>query len=150
EGKDLLGLDTLFRQTLEIKTKRHFNFSKNHIRPTNTSYHNASQPQALEDWVLYGKNNKADLLLVPFVLDWHERAGSKVGVTQSAHVHLQFFLIKVNTGQILQRSIYEEKQQALSENFLKINDFIRRKGSWVQATDLALEGMQKAIKDLGL
>ena len=145
----LLTLDDVFRAVLaDSPGKRSFTYLTD--IPRSNSVHVAAQPQALSRWVAYGKAHRADLLLVPQVLDWHERKGSKAGVTESAQVRLAFYLIKVNAGTIQARSVFEEKQQALTENLLNIGTFIKRKGAWITATDLATEGMYKAKKEFGL
>ena len=101
-------------------------------------------------WIEYGKKQGAQVLLIPQVLDWHEREGSTAGVTQSAHVRIEFFLLRVDTGSIMDRSVFEEKQLGLSENLLNMGSFLKRKGQWVTAEDLSVESMRKAVKDLGL
>ena len=98
----------------------------------------------------YGKKQGAQLLLIPQVLDWHQREGSKAGVTESAHVRVEFFLLKVDDGSLMNRSIFEEKQVGLTENLLTVGSFFKRRGTWVTAEDLTVDGMRKAVKDLGL
>ena len=106
---------------------------------------------ALNYWVNVGKKAGVDLLIVPMVVDWHERQGSGAGVTISAAVTLDFFLIDVRgQGNLLQRSFYREKQTGLSNNFLEIGTFVKRGGKWVTAEELSLEAIQKAVQEFGL
>ena len=147
---DLANLDREFKQILQQKKARNFHFLTIPPKKPSIDYHNAAQPRGLDRWLAYGREHKADLLLVPQVITWHEREGSAAGVTKSAWIRLEFFLLKVRSDAVMNRSFYEEEQQALADNFLKIGEFIKRKGSWVSATDLAREGMLKACKDLGL
>ena len=63
---------------------------------------------------------------------------------------MEFFLLKVDDGTLMNRSIFEEKQVGLTENLLTVGSFFKRKGAWVTAEDLSVDGMRKAIKDLGL
>lgn len=148
--EDLRLLDLEFKNILTSRSQRNFIFLKPEVLKTDIAFHNTAQPHGLDYWVAYGQKHGADLLLVPQVLNWHERQGSKAGVTSSAWVRVEFFLIRVKTGQVMSRSFFEEQQEALAENFLKIADFIKRRGSWVTAFDLAREGMQKACKDIGI
>ena len=148
--EELAALDQEFKSILNAKTKRNYTFCKDPLEYERTHYHASAQPKALGRWVAYGQMHNAELLIVPQVLNWHERMGSAAGVTSSAHVHVEFFLLRVKTGQIVARSIFEEKQQALSENILMLGTFIKRRASWVSATELAKDGMLNAIKDLGL
>lgn len=148
--EDLALLDGDLRAVLSKDGKRRYTFLSTPLKMASISLHHGSQPQALSQWLAYGKKQGADLLLVPMVINWHERAGSRAGVTESAEVHLEFFLLKVSSQTVMNRCIFEEKQAALAENFLNIGSFIKRRGSWVSARDLAGEGMQKAKKEFGL
>ena len=147
----LTALDLRLRHVLTTQTNRQYKFIGQRTLPGNTTaFHSSEQPQALPLWIAYGKKQGAQLLLVPQVLDWHEREGSKAGVTQSAHVRVEFFLLRVDAGNIMERSIFEEKQAGLTDNLLQMGSFLKRKGQWVTAEELTEEGMNKAIKDLGL
>ena len=147
----LTALDMRLRHVLTTQTNRQYKFIGQRSLPQNTtSFHSSEQPQALPLWVAYGKKQGAQLLLIPQVLDWHEREGSKAGVTQSAHVRVEFFLLRVDTGSIMDRSVFEEKQAGLAENLLNMGSFLKRKGQWVTAEELTVDGMSKAVKDLGL
>ena len=149
--EQLPSLDRRFQTVLNAGGKRQYKFINAIDLPKDmTRFHSSEQPQALPLWVAYGKKQGAQLLLVPQVLDWHEREGSKAGVTQSAHVRVEFFLLRVDTDSIMGRSIFEEKQAGLTENLLNVGSFLKRKGQWVTAGELTEESMNKAIKDLGL
>ncbi len=133
-GDMLLALDMKLREVLLTDTKRRYTFIARQNLPQNlTQFHSSEQPQALPLWQ-----------------DWHQREGSRAGVTQSAHVRVEFFLLKVDDGTLMNRSIFEEKQVGLTENLLTVGSFFKRKGAWVTAEDLSVDGMRKAIKDLGL
>lgn len=84
------------------------------------------------------------------MLDWHQREGSKAGVTNAAHVRVEFFLLRVDEGEVASRSVYDEQQVGLADNLLNMGTFIKRRGQWVTAEQLAAEGMRKAVKDMGL
>lgn len=147
----LAALDMKLREVLLADTKRRYNFIvRRHMPSDLTQFHSSEQPQALPLWEAYGKQQGAQLLLIPQVLDWHQREGSKAGVTRSAHVRVEFFLLKVGEGTVMNRSIFEEKQVGLTENLLTVGSFFKRKGAWVTAEDLAVEGMRKAVRDMGL
>ena len=147
----LSALDMKLREVLISGTKRQYTFiARQNLPPDLTTFHSSEQPQALPLWVAYGKKQGAQLLLIPQVLDWHQREGSKAGVTESAHVRVECFLLKVDDGSLMNRSIFEEKQVGLTENLLTVGSFFKRRGTWVTAEDLTVDGMRKAVKDLGL
>ena len=142
-------LDAMLRGDL-ANTKRLYTWLPEKDGAPTATYHESGTPQALPQWVAYGKQYNVDLLLVPQVLNWNQREGSSAGVTNAAHVRLEFFLIDLRNGQVLRRSIYEEKQVGLVDNMLAVGDFIKRKGTWVTAEQLSREAIDKAIKELGL
>ena len=84
------------------------------------------------------------------MLNWHQREGSRAGVTRPAHVRVEFFLINIQQGTVQERSVYDVEQSGLTSNLLEIGDFLKRKGGWATADELAREGMLKAVKDLML
>jgi hypothetical protein len=147
----LASLDREFRAVLGTQGKSTFTYPARLNLPKNDmQYHTSDQPQALPLWVNYGKRMNASLLLIPFVLNWHEREGSAAGVTSSAHVRIECFLLDVTLERIVGRSIFDEKQVGLTENLLSVGSFLKRRGTWVPATELAVEAMRKAVQDLSL
>ena len=147
----LVALDRELREVLITSTNRQYTFIPRQNLPADlTNAHSTGQPGALPRWLAYGRQHGAQYLLIPQVLDWHEREGSSAGVTQSAHVRVEFFLVNVAEGELGNRSIFEEKQVGLTENLLTVGEFFKRKGAWVSAQELAVDGMKKAVKDLGL
>ena len=107
---------------------------------------------ALAHWAKIGKDMGVDLLIVPQILDWRERAGSSAGVTTSAAVNMDFYLIDVREpgGALVSRSHFKEKQVGLSDNLMNFDTFLKRGAKWLTAQELAMEGMQKMIKEFGL
>ena len=147
----LPSLDRRFHDVLSADSKRQYKFINTIDLPKDlTRFHSSEQPQALPLWVAYGKKQGAQLLLVPQVLDWHEREGSSAGVTQPAHVRVEFFLINVANGYVMSRSVFEERQEGLVDNLLNVGTFFKRHGQWVTAEELTVDGMHKAVKDMGL
>lgn len=148
---DLPALDMALRDVLLTRTQRQYTFvPRNAPLPDKMRFHDSSQPQALPHWLNFAKTLKTDLLLVPQVIDWHQREGSRAGVTRPAHVRLEFFLLNAKQGIIMSRSNYEVEQTGLTNNLLDIGEFLKRQGVWVTAEELAREGMVKAAKDMDL
>lgn len=148
---ELNTLDMELRGVLMTMTKRQYDFIPvGELREELAMAPSTGQPSALPLWLNYAIRHKAEYLLVPMVLDWHEREGSEAGVEKSAHVRLEMFLLNVKNGQVLDRAVYEEKQVGLVDNLLGVKDFVRRKGQWITSRQLAKEGMEATIKELGL
>ena len=149
--EDMEALNLQLRHILTAESKRQYTFITEQELPADaTAFHSSEQPQGLPRWIAYGKKKGAHYLLVPQVLDWHQREGSKAGVTNAAHVRVEFFLLRVDEGEVASRSVYDEQQVGLADNLLNMGTFIKRRGQWVTAEHLAAEGMRKAVKDMGL
>lgn len=145
----LIAQDRQLRDVLYTTTKRSYDFLPRPL-PDLKRFHTSERPQALPLWVEYARKTSADILFIPQVLTWRDRQGSAAGVTEPAHVRLEFFLLNIKEGNIIGHSVYEVEQQGLTENLLNVGDFFKRQGKWVTAEELAREAMIKAVKDLNL
>jgi len=105
---------------------------------------------ALRHWLRVGKCVPADYLLVPQTLYLRERRGGDWSAEEPASLIMDFFLLDVRNEAILRRYRFEETQQSLSENLLDFDKFVSRGGKWVSALELAQEGIEQALKELGL
>ena len=147
----LIAQDRQLRDVLYTTTKRSYDFlPRTRPLPDLKRFHTSERPQALPLWVEYARKTSADILFIPQVLTWRDRQGSAAGVTEPAHVRLEFFLLNIKEGNIIGHSVYEVEQQGLTENLLTVGSFFKRRGTWVTAEDLTVDGMRKAVKDLGL
>ena len=147
----LVAQDRQLRDVLYTSTKRAYDvLPRTRPLPDLKRLHTSERPQALPLWVEYARKTSADILLIPQVLTWRDRQGSAAGVTEPAHVRLEFFLLNIKEGNIIGHSVYEVEQQGLTENLLNVGDFFKRQGKWVTAEELAREAMTKAVKDLNL
>lgn len=146
----LFQLDKLFETTLRNDTAREYTFVLTGSTGINTANYTPGRIPALEYWVKLGRSYNVDLLIVPQVLDYVERIGSDMGVTQPAHVTIDFFLIDVREGKLVTRYRFDEEQVGLASNLLEIGQFFNRGGKWLTATELAHDGMKSAIKEFGL
>ena len=147
----LIAQDRQLRDVLYTTTKRSYDFlPRTRPLPDLKRFHTSERPQALPLWVEYARKMSADILFIPQVLTWRDRQGSAAGVTEPAHVRLEFFLLNIKEGNIIAHSVYEVEQQGLTENLLNVGDFFKRQGKWVTAEELAREAMIKAVKDLNL
>ena len=148
---ELAALNGDLRRILMTETERSYIFIPGSKLPVGWNKPRSSaQPAALQRWVKYGRDLGATYLLVPQILNWNEREGSEAGVTSSAYIRMELFLINVKEGMVRSRAIFEEKQVGLVDNLLSVGDFVKRKGKWLNARELASDGMRRAVRDLGL
>jgi hypothetical protein len=80
------------------------------------------------------------------VYRFQERRGGNLAVEKPASVAFHVHLMKEN--KVLKVFSFDETQQALSDNVLRLGDFVRRGGKWVTAGELAREGVHRAIDGL--
>ncbi len=111
--------------------------------------HGTDPGSAFHYWVQVGRCVPADYILVPFLFHWQERKGGELGVEEPAKVTLELNLISISELR-LNRFIFDEKQVSLSENLLHLGRFFQRGGRWVSARELAREGLEYGIRELGL
>ncbi len=107
-------------------------------------------PTALRYWLEYGRAYGMDYIVVPQVITWHQRQGGRAGVSDSAHVRTEIFLLDIRYGRVFARSIFEEKQVGLLEDLSRVGTFFQRGGSWVTAEELSQEAITKAVLELRL
>lgn len=101
-------------------------------------------------WQSVGKCVRAEYLIIPQIITLRERQGSAMGVEKPAKVNMSVFLMNVGTGGVMKYAHFEEEQHTLMDNILETKKFLERKGRWLTALELAREGMNKSIAELGL
>ena len=74
--------------------------------------------------------------------------GSPLGVERPAAVSFDLHLFRLRDEKMVWLGKFDETQRPLSENLLKIGSFIRRKGSWLTAAELASVGMDEMLGKL--
>jgi hypothetical protein len=90
----------------------------------------------------------ADFVLIGYLFRFEERIGSSIGVERPASVGFDLHLFRLRDEKMLWIGKFDEIQRPLSENLLKIKSFIRRKGSWLKAAELASVGMDEMLGKL--
>jgi len=93
-----------------------------------------------------GKELNADFIFVGYLFRFEERIGSHIGAEKPASVGFDIHLLRMRDGKRVWDGKFDETQQALSENLLKIGSFVRRKASWLTAEELSSVGMDEMLK----
>lgn len=88
----------------------------------------------------------ADAVLTGSVYRWVERAGSNYAADAPASVGRDIDLVDAKTGSLLWHTRYDETQQFLIDNLLKIGTFIKRGGRWVTAEEMAEAGLKDVLE----
>jgi len=86
-----------------------------------------------------------DGVVLGWVFRYEERIGNAIWVERPASVSFVIHLVGVEEGSMLWSGRFQETQQPLSENVLKLGSFLRRGGVWLKAKSLASVGMDEAL-----
>jgi hypothetical protein len=153
DKKVLHEMDSLLASVLANKSRHSFQSreSARHCAKLVREHQGWSNNQAaLRYWSAIGRCMGVDLLVVPQIYEWRERDGGEMGAVAPAGVVMDIFVLDVRSEALISRSRYDETQSALANNLLEAGKFFKRGGKWVAARDLAEEGMEKAVRELGL
>jgi hypothetical protein len=102
----------------------------------------------LRSAIQLAKELNVDFIFVGYLFRFEERIGSHIGAERPASVGFDVHLLRVKDGKRVWDGKFDETQQALSENLLKIGSFVRRKASWLTAEELSNVGMDEMLKRL--
>lgn len=148
--KKLAELDALFHSKLH-SDKHKFVFLTQADIDGPMAKDERGRRNALVTWAERAAKAGADMIVVPQVIELQERVGSGAGALKAAAVNEDFYLIDARKPYtLLQRSHFAEEQQALTSDLTKIGSFFRRGGKWISDVELAGEGMDKAVEEMGL
>jgi len=145
-------LDGILQSTLQANPSRDLRV-KNIVTSCINFVHRGPNPTREENlryWQQVGQCAKTQLLLVPMVVHWQDRSGSSGGSGTPAWVILDLYVINVANGTLVNHFRYDYQQKALTDNLLEVRSFMQRRGRWVSAEDLAREGIERGIRELGL
>ena len=100
----------------------------------------------LRSAIQLGKELDVDYIFVGYLFRFEERIGSRIGADKPASVGFDVHLLRVKDGKRVWDGKFDETQQALSENLLKIGSFVRRGAAWLKAEELSSVGMDEMLK----
>lgn len=81
------------------------------------------------------------------IYHYNERKGGNYSVSEPASVAFDMRIVRVSDGQVLFYCDFDETQKPLSSNIMNIRSFLKRKGRWIKAEEMALSAMDEALKD---
>lgn len=106
---------------------------------------NENVPSELKKIAENGRMLGADTVIVGHIYRFRERAGTSYSVESPASVAFDLHFISVSDGRVLWSDHMDETQRPLSDNLFEIGSFIKRKGEWVAAEDLATSGLESML-----
>ncbi|NNL40929.1 MAG: hypothetical protein HKO79_00385, partial [Desulfobacterales bacterium] len=93
-----------------------------------------------------GRDINSDAVITGYVYRYIERIGTRYSVKSPASVAFGIHLVSVKNGRILWSGHFDETQYSLSENLFNLKAFIKRKGSWITADEMATSGLEEILK----
>jgi len=90
----------------------------------------------------------ADAVMIGRVRRYRERVGDEWGAKSPASVAFVLDLVDVRRGDVIWSASFDETQKSLSENIFAIGEIGARGIRWLNAEQLAQEGVKKAIAQL--
>ncbi len=97
-----------------------------------------------------GRHFGADAVLAGNLYRFKERDGTDYAVKTPASVAFTLVLVRVSDGRVIWSGMFDETQQPLFENIFKLGLFFKRKGKWVTAEALAVQGLGQVLEELPL
>lgn len=95
-----------------------------------------------------GATLESDAVLAGHVYRWQERIGTDYAVSRPASVAFELALLNVADGSIIWKGKFDKTQASLSENILDLNTFLKGKGRWMTAYELAALGVSSLVDQL--
>ncbi len=95
-----------------------------------------------------GESVHADAVLYGTVERYVQRVGAEYAAEKPASVAFSLKLVDMKSKQVVWTARFSKTQQPLANNFFNLPNFLENKGQWVQASDLAREGVTQAITNL--
>ncbi|HPC31565.1 MAG TPA: hypothetical protein PL061_01230 [Syntrophales bacterium] len=102
----------------------------------------ATLPQALRE---AGKELGADGIVVGYLYRWRERRGYDYSVEKPASVFFEIHLYRVLDGALAWKGVFDKTQKSLMENVMGAGYFVKDRGRWLTAKELAAEGMAEIV-----
>jgi hypothetical protein len=93
-----------------------------------------------------GRKMDADAVIYGYVYRYQERVGTTYAIDSPASVAFDIHLIRTSDGSLIWNGHFDETQQSLSENLLKLGAFIKRRAKWVSASEMAEAGLEEVLK----
>jgi hypothetical protein len=95
-----------------------------------------------------GEALSGDVVLAGLVFRWEERIGTEFAISQPASVAFEIALLKTLDGTIIWTGRFDKTQASLTENVLDLHMFLKAKGRWMTAKELAEVGLSDLVKQL--
>jgi hypothetical protein len=141
--------DTLFSRMLDFK--KYDLISSDQAK--GVLFNTLSSNQGMRDLEIFqrtGQAFSADAIMVGYIYRWQEREGTSLSAGHPSSVAFELYLIKSSDKTILWKGRFDKTQKALSENIFDMETFLKGKGRWMTAEELAELGLDHIFGTLNL
>ncbi len=90
----------------------------------------------------------AQSALLGKVVTFRKRQGGELGVSSPAFVTFRVQLLECSGGKVIWEDYFSETQRSLLGNVAEVGKFLKRRGRWITARELALEGVTTVVDRL--
>jgi len=94
----------------------------------------------------YRENDKEGMYLQLLVYRFEERKGGNFAVDKPASVGFHMHLMEAGT--VRRVFVFDESQEALTDNLFNIGKFFRRGAKWLTVEELSRDGINQGLNDL--
>ena len=99
-----------------------------------------------EIYVRIGKTLSAEAVLGGHVYRFREREGTDYAANRPASVAFDLYLLNAGDGVIWWKARFDKTQISLSENLFDLQTFLKAKGRWMTADELAEIGLAEFVE----
>ena len=93
-----------------------------------------------------GQRLKTDAVLVGYVYRFRERKGSAYGADEGASVAFDLSLVRSEDGSVLWKDTFDQTQQPLTNNILRLGDYMKHGVKWLTADEFGRYGMTRLME----
>ena len=90
----------------------------------------------------------ADAVMIGHIYRFKQRIGTRYAIKSPASVAFDTYLINVKNNAVLWSGYFDDTQRSLSENLLQFGTFLKRKGSWITAEEMARSGLEEIFRTI--
>lgn len=97
-----------------------------------------------------GKELGVSFIIVGYLYRFRELQGESFSAEKPASVAFEIAMLNVADGKVVWRGIFDRTQKSLMENLLQSSSFLRGRGKWMRAGELAQQGLEEVMKTFPL
>lgn len=104
--------------------------------------------QGMRDLEIFQKTGKAlsaDAVMTGYIYRWREKKGTVYSASNPSSVAFEIYLIRSSDKTILWKGRFDKTQKPLSENIFDMGTFLKGKGKWMTAGELAELGLDELL-----